>query len=201
MSARGWSRAEPPRPPRGGRIPCPPRGGCGGGQPAPPDARRIRRPAGHAREPRGLHPGRPRPRRGAGPRAAARPARPRQDHAGADRRPRAGRRLPRHIGAGDPAGRRPRRNPDKPPTQGCPVHRRDPSPAARDRGSALPGDGRLPARPDHRRGAGGALGAHRPARRSRWSAPPRGPACSPRRCATASASRCAWSSTRPRNWN
>ena len=112
-----------------------------------------------------------------------------------------GRRLPRHIGAGDPAGRRPRRNPDKPPTQGCPVHRRDPSPAARDRGSALPGDGRLPARPDHRRGTGGALGAHRPARRSRWSAPPRAPACSPRRCATASASRCAWCSTRPRNWN
>ncbi len=26
-----------------------------------------------------------------------------------------------------------------------------------------PGDGGLPARPDHRRGAGGALGAHRPA--------------------------------------
>ena len=85
--------------------------------------------------------------------------------------------------------------------QGCPVHRRDPSPAARDRGSALPGDGGLPARPDHRRGAGGALACASTCRRSPWSAPPRGPACWPRRCATASASRCAWCSTRRRNWS
>ncbi len=34
--------------------------------------------------------------------------------------------LPRHLGAGDPAGRRPRRDPDKPPAPGCPVHRRNP---------------------------------------------------------------------------
>ena len=73
-----------------------------------------------------------------------------------------GRWLPRHFRAGDPEGRRPRRDPDKPPTEGCSVHRRDPSVAARDRGSALPGDGRLPARPHHRRGSGGTLSSDRP---------------------------------------
>ena len=149
-----------PAPPH--RLAGPPGGRRRGGQPPTADPGRIRRPAVDPGKPRGVHRGRPRARRGARPRAAARPPRPRQDHAGADRRARARRGLPRHLGTGDPAGRGPRRNPDKPPTQGCPVHRRNPPPPARHRGSALPGDGRLPARPDHRRGAGGALGAHRP---------------------------------------
>ncbi len=39
------------------------------------------------------------------------------------------------------------------------IHRLQPA----SRGDALSGDGGFPARPDHRRGAGGALGAHRPA--------------------------------------
>ena len=43
------------------------------------------------------------------------------------------------------------------------VHRRDPPPVAGGRGDPLSGDGGFPARPDHRRGAGRALGAHRPA--------------------------------------
>ena len=104
-----------------------------------------------------------RPRRGAGPRAAARPAGPRQDHARADRRPRAGRRLPRHLRPGDPARRRPRRDPDQPAAARRAVHRRDPPPAAGDRGGALSGDGGFPARPHHRRGPGGAQRADRPA--------------------------------------
>ena len=58
---------------------------------------------GSRREPRDLHRGRPAAGRGAGPRAAARPAGPRQDHAGADRGARAGRGLPRHLRPGDPA--------------------------------------------------------------------------------------------------
>lgn len=38
-------------------------------------------------------------------------------------------------------------------------------------------------------------------RRSPWSAPPRGPGCCRRRCATASASPRTWSSTPPPNWS
>ena len=41
------------------------------------------------------------------------------------------------------------------------VHRRDPSPQPRGRGSAVSGDGGFPARPHHRRGTGGALGQDR----------------------------------------
>ena len=75
------------------------------------------------------------------------------------------------------------------------VHRRDPPPQSGGRGDPLSGDGGLPARPDDRRGAGGALGAHRPAalhpgRRHHALGP-----ADARRCATASASRCAWCST------
>ncbi len=40
---------------------------------------------------------------------------------------------------------------------------------------------------------------HRPGARSPWWRRPLGPACSPRRCVTGSASRSGWSSTPPRN--
>ena len=43
-----------------------------------------------------------------------------------------------------------------------PVHRRDPSPQSGGGGDPLSGDGGLPARSDHRRGPGGALGQDRP---------------------------------------
>ncbi len=107
-----------------------------------------------------------RPRAGAGgdgPRAVLRPAGARQDHAGADRRARDGGRVPRHLGPGDRARRRPRRAADQPRAARRVVHRRDPPAQSGGRGSALPGDGRPRARPDHRRRALGALGADRPA--------------------------------------
>ena len=102
-------------------------------------------------------------RRAARPRAAARAARPGQDHPGADRRPRTGGRVPRHVRPGDRQGRRPRRDPDQPAAARRAVHRRNPPPAAGDRGSAVSGDGGFPARPDHRRRPGRAQRAHRPA--------------------------------------
>ena len=110
-----------------------------------------------------LHPGGARTRRGARSRAAVGPAGPRQDHAGADRRARDGRGLSRDLGPGDPARRRSRRAPHQSRGARRPVHRRDPPPLARGRGNALSGDGGFPARPDDRRGAGGALGEDRPA--------------------------------------
>ena len=97
------------------------------------------------------------------PRAAAWPARPRQDHAGADRGARAGRRLPHDVGPGDRARRRSRRAAHQSRAARRAVHRRDPSPQPGGRGDPLSGDGGFPARPHHRRGAGRALGAHRPA--------------------------------------
>src|SRR5207248_1618139 len=72
-------------------------------------ARRIRRPAAVARQSARLHRRRPEPPRGARSCAVLRPARSRQDDAGADRRPRIGGRLPRHLGSRHPARRRPRR--------------------------------------------------------------------------------------------
>ena len=67
------------------------------------------------------------------------------------------------------------------------IHRLQPG----GRGDPLSGDGGFPARPDDRRGAGGALGAHRPAalhpgRRHDALGPD-----DARRCASASAFRCA----------
>ena len=56
---------------------------------------------------------------------------------GADRRPRTGGRLPRDLGPGDPARRRPRRAADQPAAARHPVHRRDPPPGAVGRGDPL----------------------------------------------------------------
>ena len=81
------------------------------------------------------------------------------------------------------------------------VHRRDPPAQSGGRGNPLSGDGGFPARPHHRRGAGGALGEDRPVASSRWSARPRAPACSPIRCATASAFRCGSISIPRRSWS
>ena len=107
--------------------------------------------------------GREGPRRGVGPCAAAWPARPRQNHAGADRRARTGGWVPRHLGAGDPARRRPRGDPDQSAAARRAVHRRDPPAAAGDRGNPVSGDGGFSARPDHRRRARRPQRAHRPA--------------------------------------
>ena len=139
------------------------RGGCRRDGAAAADAGRFHRPEAGAREPQGLHRRRADARRGAGPRAAPRPARPGQDHAGADRGARDGRRLSRHLRAGHPEGRRSRRAAHQPAAARRAVHRRDPSSQSGGRGDPLSRDGGLPARPDDRRGAGGALGAHRAA--------------------------------------
>ena len=177
------------------------RGGCGRGVAAAADAGRVHRPEGQPREPARLHPRRARPRRRRWITCCCRAARPGQDHAGADRGARTGRGLPRHLRPGDPAGRGPGRDPDQSAAARRAVHRRDPPPAARDRGSPVSGDGGFPARPHHRRGAGGALACASTCRRSPWSAPPPAPGCWRRRCATASAFRCGWCSTRRRSWS
>ena len=95
--------------------------------------------------------------------SSVRAARPRQDDAGPDRRARDGRRLPRDLGAGDPARRRSRRAPHQSQPRDVlfidEIHRLTPA----GRGDPLSGDGGFPARPHHRRGSGGALGADRPA--------------------------------------
>ncbi len=89
-------------------------------------ARRLHRPGQGARQSPGLHRGRARAQGSARPRAAGRPARSRQDHAGADRRARAWRQLPRHLRPGDRQGRRPRRAAHQSRAARRAVHRRDP---------------------------------------------------------------------------
>ena len=128
------------------------------------------------------------------------PAGPRQDDAGADRRARTGRRVPRHLGPGDPARRRPRRAAHQSAAARRPVHRRDPPADAGGRGNPLSGDGGFPARPDHRRGAGARARCASTCRPSRWSARRRARASSPGRCASASAFRCGCSSTSRPSW-
>ena len=125
------------------------------------DARRVHRPGRRPGQSRGLHRGGARTRRGARPCAVRRAAGPRQDHAGADRGARARRELPRDVRAGDREGRRPRGAPHQSRGPRRPLHRRDPSAQPGGRGNSLSGDGGLSARPDHRRGAGGAIGQHR----------------------------------------
>ena len=126
------------------------------------DARRFRRPGGGAGQSQGVHRIGQDAQRSARPRAVRRPAGPRQDDAGADRRARARRQFPRHLRAGDRQGRRPRRAAHQPRAARRAVHRRDPSAQPGGRGNPLSGDGGFPARPDHRRRAGGALGQDRP---------------------------------------
>ena len=76
-----------------------------------------------------------------------------------------------------------------------PVHRRDPPHRPARRGTALHGDGGLPGRRRRRQGARARPRSRWRSARSRWSAPPPGPGCSPARCATGSASSARWSST------
>ena len=140
--------------------------------------RRVRRPAEDRREHGGLRPGGAQARRRAGSRAAVRAARAGQDDARVSAGARDGDRGARDVGAGAGAQGRPGRAADVARARRRPVHRRDPPPAAGDRGEPLPGDGGLPDRAAdrHRRGrardqpadralhAGRRDDAHRPAR-------------------------------------
>ena len=69
--------------------------------------------------------------------------------------------FPRDLGPGDRQGGRSRGAAHQSRRPRRAVHRRDPPAQSGGRGNPLSGDGGLPARPDHRRGARGALGAHR----------------------------------------
>ncbi len=71
-------------------------------------------------------------------------------------------RIPRDLRAGDLESGRSRGAAHQSRRTRRAVHRRNPSPQSGDRGNPLSGDGGLPARPHHRRGPGGAVGAHRP---------------------------------------
>ena len=150
------------------------------GHPAAADARRIHRPARGQGEPVGAADGGAGQGRGGRPRPPVRPARPRQDDPRDDHRPRARRQRPLHVGPGDRAGRRPRRDPDLARGARRPVHRRDPPPQPGGRGDPLSGDGGLRARRDDRQGpvAPGRCGSA--SSRSPWSAPRPGRAASAR---------------------
>ena len=137
---------------------------AGRGAAAAADPGRVHRPEGLAREPRRLHP------------AAAKARGEALDHVLLHGPPGLGKTtlaqiVARELGVGFRATsgpviatrRRPGRDPDQPAAARRAVHRRDPPPAAGDRGDPLSGDGGFPARPDHRRGPGGAQRAHRPA--------------------------------------
>src|SRR5262249_48563804 len=99
-----------------------PRGGCGGSWSAAPNAGRICWPAGVTRELGGVHSGGPGAGGSAGSCAAAWAAGAGEDDAGANRCAGTGRGVPGDFRTGDPKGRGSRRNPDKPPTQGCLIH-------------------------------------------------------------------------------
>ncbi len=92
--------------------------------------------------------------------SSARP--PRQDDAGADHGARARRQFPLHLRPGDRQGRRSRRPAHQPRGSRRPLHRRGPPAESGRRGDPLSGNGGFPARPDHRRRPGGALGQDRP---------------------------------------
>ena len=110
-----------------------------------------------------LHRGGAQARRGARPRAAVRPAGPRQDDAGAHHRARARRQPAPDLGPGARAARRPRGAAHQPRAARRAVHRRDPPALADRRGDPLPGDGGLPDRHHDRRGPGRAQRQARPA--------------------------------------
>ena len=90
------------------------------------------------------------------------PARARQDDAGADHGARARGQFPLHLRPGHRQGGRPGRAAHQSRGARRALHRRDPPAQPGGRGDPLSGDGGLPARPDHRRGTGGALGEDRP---------------------------------------
>ena len=128
------------------------------GRAAPAHAQRVHRAGSRPREPAGLDPGRAAARRGARSRAALRPARPRQDDAGARHRATSWACRCAHRRPGAREARRPRRHPDQPQAARGAVHRRDPPHVAGDRGDPLPGAGGLRARSRDRPGPGRALG-------------------------------------------
>ena len=104
------------------------RGRCRRAGAAAADARRFHRPEAGPRQPEGLHRPPPGARRRARPCPVLRPARPRQDDAGAHRGARDGREFPRHLRPGDREGRRPRRAAHQAAAARRALHRRDPSP-------------------------------------------------------------------------
>ena len=148
-------RCQPPR------HRCQAGGRCRRGVAAAAAAARVHRPGAGALQPQGVHRGGQGARRGAGPRAVRGAPRPGQDHARPDHGARAGRGLPLHLRPRDRQGGGPRRAAHQPGGPRRPVHRRDPPPQPGGGGDPLSRHGGLPARPHHRRGAGGALGQDR----------------------------------------
>ena len=96
------------------------------------------------------------PLRSARPRAAVRPAGPRQDHARAHHRARDGRQPAADVRTGARTRRRPGRAADQPRSQRRAVHRRDSPALAGRRGNPVPGAGGLSDRHHDRRRSGGA---------------------------------------------
>ena len=124
---------------------------------APQGTRGVRRPGEGARAARDLHRRRQAARRGDGPRAPVRAARPRQDDAVAHHRGRARRQPAPDLGPGARKAQGPGGDPDQPREERRPLHRRDPSSLAGRRGDPLPCAGGLPDRHHDRRRAGSAL--------------------------------------------
>ena len=124
-------------------------------------ARRVHRPGQGLLESQSVHRGGEGEARGARPCAVRGAAGSRQDDARADRGARARRQFPRHLRPGHRQGGRSRGAAHQSRRSRRAVHRRDPPAQSGGRGNPLSGDGGLPARPHHRRGSGGALGAHR----------------------------------------
>ena len=137
-------------------------------EPAPAGARRVCRPGGCARQSQSVHRSGQGTRRSARPCAVRRAARPRQDDAGADHGARTRCRFSLDLRAGDRQGGRPCGPAHQPRRRAtcCSSTRSIGSPGGG--GNPLSGDGGFPARPHHRRGAGGALRQDRSCRSSRW---------------------------------
>ena len=132
------------------------RGGDRAGAPAQGPGR-VRRPGQGARAARDLHRRGADARRGDGPRAAVRPARPRQDDAQPHHRQRARRQPALDLGAGAREAQGPGGDPHQPREERRALHRRDPPALAGGRGDPLSGARGLPDRHHDRRRPGGAL--------------------------------------------